>query len=186
MERLKLSTLVYAPPQDVYDVLIDFEDYPKYTQYVNNVKRRGDGGEGTEFGISFGWWKLSYTAWSEVTGLDEPNLIEWELTKDIDADGRWEIEDVTDEAEADVEAVTRVTIDVQFQVSKSGSKILDLPRFVRFGWVVDRVKPLIFKEARSVLQNLIYELEGEKRTPVLEIHETPSHVTEAELREISA
>lgn len=186
MERLKLSTLVYAPPQDVYDVLIDFESYPKYTQYVNNVKRRGDGGEGTEFGISFGWWKIAYTAWSEVTGLDEPNVIEWRLTKDIDADGSWQIEDVTDEAEADVEAVTRVTIDVQFQVSKSGSKILELPRFVSFGWVVDRVKPLIFKEARSVLENLVYELEGEKRAPVLTIHETPSHVTEAELREISA
>lgn len=186
MERLKLSTLVYAPPQEVYDVLVDFEDYPKYTQYVDSVTRRGDGGEGTEFGISFGWWKLSYTAWSRVTGLDEPNRIEWELTKDIDADGSWQIENVTDEAEEDVEAVTRVTMDVQFQVSKSGSKILDLPRFVSFGWVVDRVKPLIFKEARSVLENLVYELEGEKRAPVLTIHETPRHVTEAELREISA
>lgn len=185
MERLKLSTIVYAPPQEVYDVLIDFEDYPKYTEYVNDVERRGDGGEGTEFGISFGWWKLTYTAWSKVTELDEPHKIAWTLTKDIDAEGSWLIEDVTDEIDADAEAATRVTIDVQFQVSKSGSKILDLPRFVSFGWVVNRVKPLIFKEARSVLRNLVYELEGEPRTPELTIHETPRHVTAAELREIS-
>lgn len=59
-------------------------------------------------------------------------------------------------------------------------------RFVSFGWIVDRVKALLINEVGSVLENLIYELDGEKRAPVLEIHETPSYVTAAELRETSA
>lgn len=185
MEQLKLSTLIYAPQQKVFDVLADFEEYPKFCDYVNRVARRGDGSEGTRYGIEFKWWKLTYTAWSQVESITAPSMIEWSVQKDIDAQGSWEIEDVTADHESDHESVVRVTIDVEFDVEKPGGDILDLPLLTSFDWVVKKVKPLIFEEARAVIQNLAYEVEGERRTPELTIQETPRHVTKDELESIS-
>lgn len=54
MDRLAVSTVVHRPPEDVYDFLLEFSRYPRYSRYLKSVERhdvrspdttpRGDGG----------------------------------------------------------------------------------------------------------------------------------------------
>ena len=79
-----MSTVVYEGPEEIYDVLIDFPRYAKYSEYLTSVDRlRGDGGTSTQYALNFAWWKLTYTAHSEVVDIDPPNQIDWRGIKDI-------------------------------------------------------------------------------------------------------
>ena len=92
MDELVVSTEVYADPEEVYAFLLDFPQYANYSEYLREVRTvTGDGGPGTKYALTFAWWKISYTARSEVTGVDPPKRIDWEITKDIDAGGCWRV-----------------------------------------------------------------------------------------------
>ncbi len=169
-----MSTVVYAPREAVYDFLTDFPGYQEYSDYVKAIHQDGDGGVGTEYGITFGWWKVTYLARSRVVGLEPPERIDWEIIKDLDAHGSWLVESV--EPPADREVATRVTIDVQFDADSVGPDAIDLPRFVSVSWLIDKAEPLIVKQARSVLRGVVADLEGEPRTVELEVHQTPDSV----------
>jgi hypothetical protein len=91
--RLLVRTVVYGRPERVYEFLTDFPGYARYSKYLTSVRQSGgDGGPGTRYALTFEWWRLSYTARSEVTGVDPPRRIDWRLTKDIDASGYWAID----------------------------------------------------------------------------------------------
>jgi ribosome-associated toxin RatA of RatAB toxin-antitoxin module len=170
MDSVRMSTVVYADPEEVFEFLMDFEGYKQYSGYVNRIHVDGDGGVGTEYGIEFSWWKLSYLARSRVVGIDRPRRIEWEIIKDVDADGQW-IVDPVDDGDA-----TRVTIDVNFDPDSVGKDTVSLPFFVDVSWLVDKAVPLIVRQARNVLRGVVADLEGEPRDPELKVHETPSSV----------
>lgn len=102
MERLVVTTEVYRPPPVVYEFLEDFPGYANYSEYLREVRSSGSG-EGRRYALTFAWWKLSYTAHSEVTALDPPRQIDWRIVSDLDAAGRWEIDPLWDHA-ADVPA----------------------------------------------------------------------------------
>lgn len=179
-----MSTVVHVDRETVYEFLMDFEGYGKYSKYVDRIHVDGDGGVGTEYGIRFSWWKLSYLARSRVVGLDPPSRIDWEIIKDVDANGSWIVEDAAELDPADLAdqplpeegPASRVTIDVDFDPDSVGSDAVDLPFFVDVSWLIDKAIPLIVRQARSVLRGVVADLEGSPREPTLTVHETPKSV----------
>ncbi len=176
MNRVEVSTTVYLPPQAVYEFLLEFRGYASYSEYLRSVRQYGDGGPGTEYELDFAWWKLQYTARSAVTEVDPPNRIEWRLIKDIDAAGRWLVEPLepTDrDGESTVDEgdgpETTVTLVVEYAPESADNNVVDLPRFVSLGWVIEKLKPKIQTEAERIVRRIVADLEGETRDVDLRI-----------------
>ena len=168
MDELVVSTVVYLPPAETYDFLVDFPRYATYSEHLSDVVRRsGDGGAGTRYALRFAWWKLTYTVESEVTEVDPPNRIEWRIVKNLDASGRWRIEeldDLPDDAPTDAAVASRVSIEVAYDPGSANESRVSLPRFVNLGWVVDKIRPAITSEAENVVERVVADLEGEPRS----------------------
>ncbi|WP_254838316.1 SRPBCC family protein [Natronomonas marina] len=162
MDSVEVSTEVYLPPEEVYEFLLDFPRYARYSEHLTGVRQFGDGTPGTEYELDFSWWKLSYTARSRVTDTDSPNRIDWRVIKDVDAVGRWRVERLDDEE-------TRVTLVVEYAPGSADDDALELPRFVSLDWVVEKVKPKVRTEAERVVRRIVADLEGEPRDVTLEI-----------------
>ncbi|MBP1902434.1 hypothetical protein J2744_002124 [Halorubrum trapanicum] len=176
MDELVVSTEVYADPEEVYAFLLDFPRYANYSEYLREVRTvTGDGGPGTQYALTFAWWKISYTARSEVTGVDPPERIDWEITKDIDAGGCWRVTppatDGGDESAAQtVDAPCEVALEVEFDPGSASADALDLPRLVSFDWVLKKAIPLIRSEAEQVVERAVRDLEGSKRDVDLDVY----------------
>ncbi|RLM90074.1 SRPBCC family protein [Halobellus sp. Atlit-38R] len=167
MDELVVSTVVYLPPEETYEFLVDFPRYADYSKHLRNVaRRRGDGGAGTRYAMRFAWWKLTYTVESEVTEVDPPERIEWRIVKNLDASGRWRIEaldELPEDAPDDAEAASRVSFEVAYDPSSANEGGIDLPRFVSLGWVVEKIKPAITSEAERLVERVVADLEGSAR-----------------------
>lgn len=173
MDRLEVSTLVYLPPEEIYEFLVDFPRYAKYSKYLDRVTRCDDGSSETEYDLTFAWWKLSYTARSRVIDVDPPERIEWELISDLDARGHWRIESEREAAPADVETASRVYFFVEFDPGTANPGVIDLPSLTSMDWVIRRVTPKIRAEAEEVVRRVVHDLEGRRRDVTLDVHETP-------------
>ncbi|MCU4718759.1 type II toxin-antitoxin system RatA family toxin [Halapricum hydrolyticum] len=171
MDTIEVSTVVYRPKSDVYEFLVDFPRYAVLSEHLRDVRQDGDGSAGTSYRLHFAWWKLSYTAHSMVTDLDPPERIDWELTKDLDARGSWVLE--SGRPPEDRDDATRIRFVVHYDPHSAGKGTIDLPRFVSLGWVIEKVKPLVRREAERIVERLVAELEGESRAVELDIHTTP-------------
>lgn len=176
MDRVEVSTVVYLPPDEIYDFLEDFPGYARYSEYLTDIEQDGDGGPGTKYGLTFSWWKLSYTAWSEVTAVEPPHRIDWALIKHINARGCWQIDHDPDAAPAEIDDASRVRFVAEFDPDSADSSAVDIPRLVSFGWVIEKVKPKIVAEAERIVERVVTDLEGEHRDVELIVHETPSSV----------
>lgn len=159
MDILEVETVVYRPPDIVFEFLLDFVGYANYSDHLRQVERYGDGTPGTEYELTFTWWKLTYTARSRVTAIEYPHRIDWELLKDINAQGSW----IVDEHES--HNATTVTFYVEFDAGESDidGQNINVPRFVSLSWVIARVKPLIQREATHIVREVIADLEGNPR-----------------------
>ncbi|MDS0277263.1 SRPBCC family protein [Halomicroarcula sp. S1AR25-4] len=174
MDEVEVSTVVYAPPEEMYEFLLDFPGYARYSEYIDRVTQDGDGTPGTNYDLVFSWWKLTYTARSEVTGVDEPERIDWRIVKDIDADGYWYVEEVS--APDGVDVASRVVLHIEFDPDSASSNAVDLPRLVSLDWVIEKVKPLIHKEATRIVERVVADIEGERRDVDLAIQTGPDSV----------
>ena len=164
MDSVEVTTEVYLPPEEVYEFLLGFESYAKYSEYLTGVRQFGDGSPGTEYELDFTWWKLTYTARSEVTDVDRPERIDWRVVKDVDAVGHWDVEQVAEDPPE-----TQVTLRVEYRPESADEGMLDLPRFVSLDWVVEKVKPKVQAEAERVVRRIVADLEGEPRDVTLDI-----------------
>jgi uncharacterized membrane protein len=162
VDSVEVSTDVYLPPEEVYEFLLDFPRYARYSEHLTSVRQHGDGTPGTEYELDFAWWKLSYTARSRVIDTDRPSRIDWRIIKDIDAVGHWHVERRDEET-------TTVTLVVEYAPGSTDDDALDLPRFVSLDWVVEKVKPKIRSEAERVVRRIVADLEGQRRDVTLEI-----------------
>lgn len=199
VNTLEVSTVVAVPPAEVYEFLVDFPRYARYSEYLDAVDQDGDGSSGTEYDLHFSWWRVSYTARSAVDALDPPERIEWSVVNDVDASGHWEVEPAPDaasdggatvdessvgdstvddspeassaegEGDADAASASRVGLFVEYDPDSVGSGVVDLPRFVSFDAILDRVKPLVVEEAERVVERIVTDLEGEPRPVDLDI-----------------
>lgn len=172
MDRVEVSTAVYVPPDEIFEFLLDFPGYARYSEYLREVRQRGDGGSGTEYALTFSWWKLSYTADTEVVDVAAPERIDWRLRDDMDASGHWLVEPAPAAAPDDRETASRVTLVVEYDVDSAGPGLIDLPRFVSLDAVVEKAKPLVEKEARRVVERIVADLEGQRREVDLDIETT--------------
>lgn len=167
MDTIVVSTVVYEEPSTIYDVLIDFPRYAKYSEYLTSVDRlRGDGGASTQYALNFAWWKLTYTAHSEVVDVDPPHGIDWRVTKDITANGHWRVEQresLPADAPTDASTACDVSLRIDFDPDSADSDAVDLPRLVSMGWVIKKVIPLIKDEAEQVIQRAVSDVEGRRR-----------------------
>jgi len=176
VDNVEVSTVVYLPPAEVYEFLLDFPGYAKYSKYLQSVTQDGDGTPGTRYDLTFTWWKLSYTARSEVTAVDPPEQIDWKLVKDIHAHGHWRVDPAPEAAPPGEDQASRVGLSIQFDPDTADSSSLDLPRLVSLDWVIGKVKPLVQDEAERIVERIVADLEGERREVDLEIHTTPDSV----------
>jgi uncharacterized membrane protein len=167
VDSVEVSTVVYLPPQEVYEFLLDFPRYARYSKHLTEVRQFGDGSPGTEYELDFAWWKLGYTARSRVVDAEPPERIDWRVIKDINAVGQWLVEPLEEAAPE-----TAVTLRVEYEPGSADDGMLDLPRFVSLGWVVERVKPKVKAEAERVVRRIVADLEGEPRDVHLEIETT--------------
>lgn len=186
MESLAVSTDVFVPPERVYEFLVDFPGYARYSEYLDRVERDGDGAPGTVYHITVAWWRLSHTVRSEVTDVDPPSRIDWRLLGPIAAAGAWEIDerapaDVVAPVSppADLEAAARVSLVVRYDPSTLDGGHLDLPAFLSLDGLVDRLAPLVEDEARATVERIVADLEGEQRPVELAV-ETGSRAADVE------
>lgn len=173
MDTLDVSTVVYLPPEEIYEFLVDFPRYANYSEYLTEVQQYGDGSPGTEYELTFAWWKLSYTARSEVTELTAPERIDWKLVKDLDASGYWQIEPEPESAPDEADTACRVHFVVNYRPSSASSGAINLPRFVSLDWVIEKVTPKIKSEAERVIRRVVADLEGTDREVTLTMHDRP-------------
>ncbi|WP_277553171.1 SRPBCC family protein [Halobaculum limi] len=173
MDELVVSTDVYVAPEEAYEFLLDFPRYERYTEYLDRVSRtHGDGGPGSRYALRFAWWKLTYTARSEVTEVEPPTRIDWRILKDIRAHGAWVIdpyEELPANAPADATEACRVTLEINFDADTADSSSVSLPPLVSFGWVLDKVKGLVTEEAERVVRRAVEDLEGRERAVTLDV-----------------
>lgn len=167
-----MSTEVYADPEDVYAFLLDFPQYANYSEYLREVRTlEGEGGPGTRYALTFAWWKISYTAHSEVTGVEPPERIDWEITKDIDAGGCWRVTPADGGgSDREGEAPCEVALEVEFDPGSASSDALDLPTLVSFDWVLKKAIPLIRGEAERVVERAVRDLEDSTRDVDLDVY----------------
>lgn len=160
MDTLEVTTDVRVPPSEAYAFLEDFPGYARYSKYLESVRQHGDGGPGTEYDLTFSWWKLSQTFQSRVTDTAEPSRIDWEVLGTLDASGQWLVEETPDGC--------RVSLVVTYD-SGSARGVLDLPVFASFDWVAQRVVEKIAEEGERVVERVVADLEGAPRDVDLDV-----------------
>ncbi|MXV63307.1 SRPBCC family protein [Natronorubrum sp. JWXQ-INN-674] len=173
MDKILLSTLAYRSPEEVFPYVRSFTDYPRYTDHLKEVRVHGDGDAGSVYDLELAWWKLSYTARSQVTGITPPNSLEWHLVNNLDARGEWRVEAEPESAPADVETASRIYFEAVYDPHSADENALSLPRFVSLDWVVKKVEPKLLDEAEAVVERLVADIEGRKREIELTVHEMP-------------
>ena len=62
-----------------------------------------------------------------------------------------------------------MTLVVEYTPDSADEGFLDLPRFISFGWVVERVTPKVRAEAEQVVRRIVADLEGERQPVEVEI-----------------
>lgn len=169
-----VGTLVHLPPEPVYEFLVDFPRYGDYSEYLERVDRDGDGSAGTAYDITVSWWLLRQTVRSEVTDLDPPMRIGWQVTDPVVANGAWRLDPAPDCAPVGAETATAVTLEVRYEPDSIGDEALDLPGFVSTEAVLGRVRPTLEREAEAVVERVVEDLEGSPRSVDLEVVHTSS------------
>lgn len=177
MDEIVVTTVVYVSSEEVYDFLADFSIYSGYSKHLKEVRARGDGSPGTKYEFLLAWWKLTYTARSEVTDVSPPERIDWRITKDIDAHGCWRIEELDtlpDDAPDDAETACRVTFEIRFDPDSVNKGAVDLPRLVSLDRVIEKVKPIVIREAERIVERMVADLEDRRRRVELTVESEPS------------
>lgn len=169
MQTIAVSTVVRRPPSAVFDFLLDFPGYAKYSKHLQSVTRYGEGGAGTEYDLRFTWWKLSYTARTRVTSVDPPHVIHWEVIRDLNAHGRWVVESARDEVPDDTPGGSRVHLIVSYDPGSVSGRHFNVPAFVPLEFVVQRAIDLIVEEGERVVERMVADIEGTHRPVELDV-----------------
>lgn len=168
VRRVVLATDVEVEPHRAYEFLLDFSGYPEYTDVLEDVRRDGDGGVGTEYHLDVTWWRIDRTLRSRVTALSPPDRIDWRLLADLAIRGAWRI----DQPESTT-APTQVRLVVEYD--PSGSRLAG--RGIGAALSSDRLRrslvPRVRAEAEALLERIVTDLEGERREVELRVLEWP-------------
>jgi hypothetical protein len=172
VETVEASTLVYLSPEEIYDYLSDLRQFEDSSKYVTDINREGDDPLSL-YEITVSWWKIGYTARVEITDVDPPNRIDWKLVKSVDAHGYFEIEHVPEEAPEGRPDACRVVVHGEFDPDTVTAEALDLPKLIPVSRIIDKVAPKAEPAARIIGGRIVSDMEGEKRSIELTVHERP-------------
>lgn len=153
MKKAIIEGDAYAPADDVYDFFMDFENYGKYSEYVESVRVVEDG-DYPEWEINFRWWIVRYAARSKLVDYEEGEYIEWQVTKDVDVHGMWRFEEVGDEH-------THVELELLYD-PKGASKANPL-NFFPTKRLIQMARPVVDSHVSKVLRRVAAEVEGKPR-----------------------
>jgi hypothetical protein len=64
-------------------------------------------------------------------------------------------------------------MEVAYDPGSADESRISLPRFVSLGWVVDKLKPAITNEAEKVVERVVADLEGSRRSVDLTVERGP-------------
>lgn len=172
MQHLEVATHVFVERATAFELLADFTAYAQYSEHLESVERRGDGGPGAEYDITVAWWRLSHTGTSRVTAIDRPNRIDWEIVSELTARGSWLVEaadagDLAVPVPGGDPPITRVRFVVDYD--PESAETIGLPSLVPTGAIVDRVIPVVRSEATAIVERVVADLEGEPRAVELAI-----------------
>jgi hypothetical protein len=203
VDRLAVSTVVYRPPEEVYDFLLEFTRYPRYSRYLKTVDlarpptdtggvspSRGtadaadsrthetDGGAavgvGAEYDFRLAWWKLGCTMRSRVVDAVRPERVGWRVIDGPEAAGHWRVEPAPEAAEREcVPAAARVRLAAEFDPDTVDVGALTLPEVLEFDWAVAQVKPLLAREVERMVVRAVRDLEGDPREVTITVEEWP-------------
>jgi uncharacterized membrane protein len=172
VQRVELATRIHAPRPVVYEFVRDFSGYAAYSGYLREVSRWDDEdawGYDIEVAVSL----LSYTARSEVLECTPPSRIDWRLARDIDANGHWALAPASD-LPPTVDAATDVRLVIDYDPSSVSPGSLNLPSLLSIDALVSRVSPHVEREAETVLERIVEDLEDEPRSVDLDISTGPA------------
>jgi ribosome-associated toxin RatA of RatAB toxin-antitoxin module len=172
VDAIEASTQIYVPPEAVYEFVEDFSGYVEYSEHLDRIEQYGDGGPGTEYRITVSWWRLSYTAETRVTAVDPPNRIDWRAVSDIRASGSWIIEPVAPPEGR--ETATELRLRIEFE--PTSIRGISLPATLSVEKLFEKIRPIVVREARKIVEAMVADLEGEPREVSLEIHQGPTSV----------
>jgi ribosome-associated toxin RatA of RatAB toxin-antitoxin module len=172
VDAIEASTTLYATPEEVFAFIQDFSGYDTYSDNVDSVKQYGDGGPGTDYRITVSWWKLSYTSHQRVTAVEEPSRIDWRTTDAVRARGSWRIASLDPPAGREVATELRLHIEFDPASMRGGS----FTRLLPFDALVDRLSPVIAREAERVLAGMVADLEGARRPVDITVHRVPQSI----------
>ncbi|MGM0371252.1 MAG: SRPBCC family protein [Halobacteriota archaeon] len=151
MNEIAVARPVDQPPEVVFATVRDFQAYPRYSKYLQSVSATAET-QVTEYAFQFGWWKLAYETQARVTACEPPHTIDWTITQDLEADGRWVVEERSDGSQ--------LHFQVAYDPDSLGSDAVSLPFGVSLDWVRDRATALIESEAKRVLDRIVAEVDG--------------------------
>ncbi|MFB6117003.1 SRPBCC family protein [Halosegnis sp.] len=169
MDVLEASTRVAVAPSELFAFLQDPSGWASYSDHVEEVRRYGDGGPGTDYRITVSWWRFSYTVHERVTDVDPPERIDWRTTDGVRATGSWRVEST--------ESGSRLwlRIEVDPETLRGGT----LARVLPFEELIARLRPVVAREAETILTGMVADLEGEPRPVEIELHQEPSFTVRA-------
>lgn len=167
-DAIELETTIHAPPADVFALVRDVPGWRAYSDHVTAVARDGDGGPGTEYGVTLSWWRLSYTVRFRITDVDPPERLGWRVVEDVDARGCCRLAPIGVDDPA-VDHATRVTLTARYDPDSADEGALSLPPLVSLASVVELARPFVEREAERVLRRVVADLEGEPRRATLAV-----------------
>jgi fatty-acyl-CoA synthase len=144
--RVEKTTVIDASREEIWELISDPCQYPRFMHAASRVDRRDDG---PERGVGARYWTHLRVGSAEVGGLveiveyDEPGDLAWTSVTGIDQRLRWRLRETDDSR-------TRVTLRLAY----------DAPGGV-LGAISEQVsKPMVAGNLEQTLQNLKAEIEG--------------------------
>ncbi|MFP4174940.1 MAG: SRPBCC family protein [Halobacteriales archaeon] len=153
MKRAIIEGEAYSDIGDVYDFFMDFENYVKYSEYVDDIRVVEDG-DHPEWEMDFRWWIIRYTTRSKLLDYEENDYIEWQVTKDVDIRGRWEFDEVGD-------SKTQVSLELLYD--PAGASKVNPISFLPTARLIQIARPVVDRHVSKVLRRVAEEVEGEPR-----------------------
>jgi uncharacterized membrane protein len=172
VDAIEASAPLYVSPETVYEFVRSYDGVAEHSDHVERVERDGDGGPGTDYRITFSWWRLSFTSESRVTETERPAYVAWRSTGSVRARGRWRMEQIPDEElPSDREVGTELSLRIEFDpTTLAGGTVT---RLLSLSRLVERVTPVVERECRSVLSGVVADLEGAPRRVRYTVHRGP-------------
>lgn len=173
MDAIEASTELYVPQRTVYEFVQGYEGAGEYSPHLERVEQHGDGGPGTRYDITLSWWRLSWTSRSRVTAAEPYERLEWRTTEDVRAKGSWTMDELgPGELPEGREVGTRLGLRIEFDpTSIRGHRVT---RVLPLGRLLERIRPVVVAECRSILSGVAADLEGEPREVDYRVHRMPT------------